>query len=190
MAFYNLSNTSIKFHPVDISRGMSYWPGYIEFDGREFKDDIVIHRYNVESESGPNQYQVELIVKNGEIIKGICTCPRYNEGHNCKHIAAVIFRKGEEIIQKSKTREQITNNILNLFCNDKNKNNIKKELKITISLNFENTYKGLVIFPNIKIGDTRLYSLNNKVRKFFDVYDGIDKELNFGKELTYSKDNY
>lgn len=190
MAFYNLSNTSIKFHPVDISRGMSYWPGYIEFDGREFKDDIVIHRYNVESESGPNQYQVELIVKNGEIIKGICTCPRYNEGHNCKHIAAVIFRKGEEIIQKSKTREQITNNILNLFCNDKNKNNIKKELKITISLDFEDTYKGLVIFPNIKIGDTRLYSLNNKVRKFFDVYDGIDKELNFGKELTYSKDNY
>lgn len=190
MSLYSVQSANIKFHPVDMSRGMSYWPGYIEFEGREFKESIVIHRYEVESESGPNRYQVEVTTENGTITKGTCTCPRYSEANSCKHLAAVIYRKGEEIHEKSKTREQITDNILNLFCSDKNKNTIKKELKLTISLNFEDTYQGLVIFPSIKIGDTKLYSLNNKARKFFDVYDGLTRELNFGKELIYTKDEY
>lgn len=190
MSLYDVRNAGIKFHPVDMSRGMNYWPGYIKFNGREFKDNIVIHKYEVESESGPGNYQVEVTVQNGNITKGICTCPRYSEAQSCKHLAAVLYRNSEEIYRNSKTKDEITDNILNLFCNDKTKNTIKKELKIAISLDFEDTYKGLVVFPTIKVGDTRLYSLNNKVRKFFDVYDGLTRELDFGKELTYTKDNY
>ena len=190
MLFYNLNNLKIKFEPMDRARGMTYWYGYINYKEREYKEDSVISKYEVESERTSDKYKVNITVKNGEITGGSCTCPRYKDGYNCKHIAAVIFRYGNEIIQKSKTKEQITNNILNMFYEEKKPNHIKKELKLTISLAFEEAYNGPVIYPTIKVGDTKLYSLNNKARYFFDVYDGVDKELKFGKDLTYNKDDY
>ena len=33
----NLGNLEIKLHPVDVSRGIQYWPGYIEYNRREQK---------------------------------------------------------------------------------------------------------------------------------------------------------
>lgn len=190
MSYYMLKNSKIQFHPVDLSRGISYWPGYIKFSERKFEEERVINRYKVESESSSKKYNVDVYVENGEITSGTCTCPRYAESKSCKHLAAVIYRNGEDIIKKSKTREQVTNSILNLFYEEIPKNNIKKELKITISLDFEDTYHGTILIPTLKIGDTRLYSLNNKIKSFFEVYDGTYKELKFGKELIYTKDDY
>lgn len=190
MSYYMLKNGKVKFHPVDLSRGVSYWPGYVKFDERKFEEEKVINRYKVESESSSRKYNVDVYVENGELTKGTCNCPRYAEARSCKHLAAVIYRYGEEIIKKSKTREQVTNSILNLFYEETPKNNIKKELKITVSIDFEDTYQGTILMPTIKVGDTRLYSLNNKIKSFFEVYDGLYEELKFGKELIYTKEDY
>lgn len=190
MNLYNFSYTKIKFLPVDKIRGINYWPSYVKFQNREFKEDITINNYQVTSERTNQKYNVNIIVQNNEITNGTCTCQRYKEGYNCKHIAAVIFNNGEEILKKSKTKEQITNNILNMFY-EKNKTTcVKKELKISISLKFEDAYFGPTIYPIVKIGDNKLYNLNNKAKDFFNVYEGKTKELKFGKELTYNKENY
>ena len=35
----NLRNIELPLHPVDISRGMQYWPGYIRYDQKEIKNN-------------------------------------------------------------------------------------------------------------------------------------------------------
>ena len=190
MSFYNLNSSDISFYSIDRIRGINYWPNYIRFKNRIFKEDIIINEYEVESERTSKKYKVDIVVKNGKITGGSCSCPRYKDGYNCKHMAAVIFHDGDEIIKKSKSREQVTNNILNMFYEEKKPNNIKKELKLTISLTFEETYNGPIVYPTIKVGDARLYSLNNKARLFFEVYDGKSEELKFGKDLTYNRNDY
>ena len=190
MSFYNLNSSDISFLPVDRARGISYWPNYIKFKNRIFKEDITINEYEVESERTSDYYSVKVIVKNNKIVDGSCSCFRYKEGYNCKHMAAVIFHDGDEIIRKSKSREQVTNNILNMFCENNKPNHIKKELKIAVSLSFDDTYYGPTVYPNIKVGDTRLYSLNSKAKLFFEVYDGESEELRFGKDLTYNRNDY
>ena len=176
MSFYNLNSSDISFLPVDRARGISYWPNYIKFKNRIFKEDITINEYEVESERTSDYYSVKVIVKNNKIVDGSCSCFRYKEGYNCKHMAAVIFHDGDEIIKKSKSREQVTNNILNMFYEETKPNVIKKELKIAISLSFDDTYYGPTVYPNIKVGDTRLYSLNSKARLFFEAYNGEIEE--------------
>ena len=190
MSFYNLNSSDISFLPVDRARGISYWPNYIKFKNRIFKEDITINEYEVESERTSDYYSVKVIVKNNKIVDGSCSCFRYKEGYNCKHMAAVIFHDGDEIIKKSKSREQVTNNILNMFYEETKPNVIKKELKIAISLSFDDTYYGPTVYPNIKVGDTRLYSLNSKARLFFEAYNGEIEELKFGKDLTYNRNDY
>lgn len=190
MSFYNLRNTKINFNPVDISRGIGYWTSFINFKERKHQDDTVISKYKVESESTSKKYNVNIYVEDGKITRGDCDCPRYSKMRSCKHLAAVIFNYGEEIIKNSKTKEQAINNILNSFYEELPKNRIKKELKITISLHFEENYNEIVLMPTFKIGNNKLYNLNNKIRNFLNVYEGNEKEIEFGKELTYNKEDY
>ena len=81
----------------------------------------------------------------------------------------------------SLSNEQVSEDILAIYYKpDEEKRTIKKELKLSIFLRFADTRYGSVIIPQIKIGYDKLYSLNNKIRKFYDVYEGNDDELFFG----------
>ena len=186
--------SDIKIHPLELTRGINYYSRYIEFKDKVVKNNVIIHHYNVESETTYKIYQVKIKVINKKIVEGKCTCSRYQETHSCKHLAAVIYQRGAEIRKHSLTKEEITADILSYFTNTTSpKNTIKKELKITISLEFaEERYNrgGIQILPTYKIGDQKLYVLNKKISKFFDVYEGKEKELVFGKDLVYNKENY
>jgi len=189
MTRLDLNNLPIKLHPVDFNRGMQYWQGYINFDKKVIKNDIITQIYKVESETSYDYYYVKVSVENGKVTTGSCTCPRYDEAHSCKHLAAVIIRKYAEILKNSLTKQEVTENILSLFYEpNETKRNIKKEIKLTINLTFQDTNRGPLLIPQIKIGTNKLYSLNNKVKKFYEVYDNEVEELVFGKEFTYNKD--
>lgn len=191
MEYYNLDKTRVKFQNIDAARGMNYWNGYIKYKSKEYKNDAVINIYDVESETHYYKYyNVKVTVKNSEIIEGSCDCPRYKDEHSCKHLASVIFRRGYEIIKNSRSKEQVVDDILNIFAIEKSKNKIKKELKLTISVSFEKDYYGTVLIPLIKIGETKLYSFNNKLKGFFSVYNNEIKEFSFGKDFVYSKEHY
>lgn len=185
----NLRNIELPLHPVDISRGMQYWPGYIRYDQKEIKNNKIVQVYSVESETRYDFYTVKIYVEASKIIAGTCTCMRFEEAHSCKHVAAVLLRKHDEILKNSLTNEQVTENILSMFYKpNTEKRAVKKELKLTLNLTFEDTNSGPLITPQIKIGIDKMYSFNIKVKKFYDVYDGYNDELVFGKAFTYSKD--
>ncbi len=185
----NINNLPIRVHPIDLARGMQYWPGYIKYKKKEIQDKKIIQVYDVESETSYNHYDVRILVNEGKITQGTCTCMRYKDNHSCKHVVAVLIRKTDEILKKSLTNEQVTENILSLFYKpEEEKHAIKKELKLTINLTFQDTNRGPIIIPQIKIGTDKLYSLNTKLKKFYDVYNDESKELVFGKNFTYNKD--
>lgn len=176
-------------HPVDINRGYRYWSEYIEYEGKEAFGNRVFQIYNVESETSYDKYKVRIELKEGKLINGTCTCMRYEEANSCKHLAAVLLQKYDEIERLSLTKEQIAENILDLFYNpSEEKHNLKKEIKINISLSFMNNRDESVLMPTIKIGTDKMYNLNNKLKKFYNVYDDEDETLEFGKGFTYSKD--
>lgn len=186
-----INKIPIKIQTSDLSKGIQYWSDYIEYEGRWVKDKILYHKYEVESESSCNYYDVLIGVYKGKIISGTCTCFRYESAESCKHLAAVLYKRYEEIMNNSLSEEELSVNILNYFYKPKNTNrNVKKELKLNIELRFDDTRFGSIITPYVKIGFDKLYSLNNKLSKFYDVYEDVYDELVFGKNFVYNKENY
>lgn len=186
------SSININFFPVDAIRGKSYWKGYIAFRKKEINRDekYSINRYDVESESSDTIYHVNIIIEKGTITKATCSCPRYNNGYNCKHIAAVLYNYGDEMIKKAKTPEVSSLQILNMFYEKDKPKKIKKELNLAINLSIKNSNNNTTIYPNIKIGTNKLYTLNNRFKNFYSVYNGEDNDLVFGKDLAYNCNDY
>ena len=184
-------NLNEFLEPIDIHRGNMYWLGYIKYNRKEIDGDRITHVYKVESESSPSIYDVRITLNKGKLERPTCTCIRYQDARSCKHVAAVLIRKYEEIKRKSLSNAQLSEQILSLFYDQTEKTRkVKKELKLTIDLSFEMNYHGTILIPNIKIGYNKMYNFNNKARKFYEVYDGEIDELNFGKEFTYNKEEY
>ena len=78
------------FAPHILDRGEAYWlSGAVESLRRE--GDIVYAEV-----SGTELYDVELELRNGELVDGYCSCPYAEEGDYCKHMAAVLFRLTDE----------------------------------------------------------------------------------------------
>ena len=190
---YRLSNVELNelLEPIDVYKGSRYWSNYVRFYDRENEGDKVTHIYKVRSESSSSYYDVVITLNKGKIVRTTCDCMRYQSANSCKHIAAVLINKYDEIMRKSISKALLSEQILSLFYNKDDKvRKIKKELKLTIDLSFDNDYYGTILVPNIKIGYNKMYNFNNKFHKFYEVYDGIINEYNFGKEFTYSKDEY
>ena len=185
-------NELLRFcHQIDISRGINYYEEYIKYYGKRIRDGRTFQIYEVESERTYDKYLVKIELVGNRICDTSCGCIKYEETRSCKHIAAVLLKRYDEIMQMSLTEEEISENILSLFYKQKDKKHtLKKELKLDITLVFENRHNETILTPKIKIGTDKLYGLNNKIRKFFDVYDNDEEELFFGKNLTYNKNNY
>ena len=116
---------------------------------------------------------------------------RFYDAGSCKHIAAVLIQRYDEMMKKSLTNEQISEQILSLFYNKNDQTRkIKKELKLEIDLSFDTRYYETYLIPKIKIGYDKMYNFNSKCRKFYEVYDEITNELTFGKGFTYTKGEY
>ena len=180
---YNLLNR------IDIERGESYYKGYIKYMGCDEKNDIATHSFLVESERTYDHYDVEVIVKDNHIVDQSCDCPQHNIYGSCKHVAACILNYQDDIYQISKEEKefQISKYILDEFYHPSKKSDIhlKKQLSLEIELTFKDGYQPSVSMA-FKIGEKRLYNLNNKMSKFLTTYEEGEGEVVFGKNFTYN----
>lgn len=85
MEWYNL----FKSHILD--RGAQYHQdGYVSsFNMTEQGITAVVE--------GTKKYHVDIELDGENVIDMICDCPYAEDGHNCKHMAAVLFRFEEEL---------------------------------------------------------------------------------------------
>lgn len=47
---------------------------------------------------GTEDYEVDIDIEKGQICEMYCTCPYADDGHYCKHIAAVLYELEEQNI--------------------------------------------------------------------------------------------
>ncbi len=177
----------------DYQKGRSYYSGYINYVGKNFNLlNGVQYNFNVESETSYRIYNCCIETTNNEITKIKCTCPQYNNYHHCKHIAAVLCNYIDDILSNKNNQNNdeyfinVSENILNQFYTPKQVGKVKKQLKLEVELILRNSYfYGSYIEVKLKIGEDKLYSLNNKINLFTNAYIKKDSQAIFGKNFTY-----
>ena len=167
----------------DYIKGRRFPSYYIRLYKRQIRNDEIILLYNVESENTYKQYDVAVVTSNHEIIGHSCTCPRYEEAHSCKHVAAVLINNYKDIVRFTSNDliKNISASIINSFDELDNKGTIKEEIGLEVELN-PGGYQSNV---TIKIGKEKKYVLKNKIRYFLDAYNTNSGTVEFGKNFIY-----
>ncbi len=73
------------FAPHILSRGQAYYES--ELVALDAMDEHSIEA----SVEGTDTYSVEILLRNGRVVRMDCDCPYAADGNNCKHMAAVLF---------------------------------------------------------------------------------------------------
>ena len=172
-------------------KGKNY-NGYINYNYyEEGENGEVIHYFTVRSErSYRDYYEVKIHYKKKEISNYDCTCMQFQSWGTCKHIAACLIHYKDEIftLDPEEKKLLLSKQILDEFYNPKAKIEIhlKKQLQLEVELEFQENYYDTSVGINFKIGENKLYSLNNKITSFMDVYEEKEGEIVFGKNFTYN----
>ena len=177
----------------DYNKGLSYPKYYLEYT-EHYKELLTnIHLFEVESERNYDSYEVEIREKKQKIIHTHCTCPQYRISGSCKHIAACLIEYKDYIfsVDHETRKVQISKSILEEFYVPTTQEiKLKKQLNISVELEFINRGYDTTVYINLKIGNEHLYNLNNKLNKFLDIYNEKEGTLEFGKKLTYNPKEY
>ena len=167
----------------DYIKGRRFPSYYIRLYKRQIRDDEILLLYKVESERTYKQYDVVVATSNHELTGHSCTCPRYEEAHSCKHVAAVLINNYKDIVRFTSEDliKNISASIINSFDELDNKGTIKEEIGLEVELN-PGGYQSNV---TIKIGKEKKYVLKNKIRYFLDAYNTNSGTVEFGKNFIY-----
>lgn len=176
-------------------KGVNYNPTFITYNYEVDDEDkqIQTHYFSVRSMSHYEYYDVEIIIQDNKIIESNCNCPQFESWGRCKHVATCLINYREQLvyIDPKEKKLLISKQILKEFYRPKEKNKLqlKKQLFLEVELEFHDNYYRSCVYLNFKIGESKLYSLNNKLSRFLDCYEE-DEPLEFGKNFTYHPSNH
>lgn len=145
-----------------------------------------IFKYMIQELNQKAIYHVELILKNRELISLNCNCGK----DKCEHIAAVLIKHQDELFpdlvynnNKVTNDLNISQKIINQLYSEKNIE--KKILTLEIDLKFiSSLYSKTGLLVSLKVGQQKLYSLNNKLYSFFNAYYN-HQNIVFSKYFEY-----
>lgn len=194
-----ITNTNFRAfaHTNDIVKGKIYDKESISLiEQKDISDETKYYHFEVDSNNKNTYYDVSVYIENeNNIVRTLCDCNDFRIKRSCEHIAAVFYHNYEMFFNKSITNiSKITNELLKSFLPTEGL--IKKELNVTLALNFTTEfnkyfygdYKKLNV--RVSVGDKKLYVLGNHVNQFKRVYESQSGEVYFGKEFTYNPINY
>lgn len=146
------------------------------------RNDLV-HIFKVNSKKYYYYYDVNLIVRDNEIISYFCECKQFFNYHTCKHVAACLLNYSHIMFKEPPSPFEISNDILSLFYNkDIVSNKIKEVMGIDIELDFSNSKTTFKLFVGIK----RKYVINSQIKFEGFVNSYLNKEeYYFGTNFTY-----
>ena len=169
-----------EFSDIILERGYDY---YME----DRVNIIKFTRSNVSAfVRGYDNYDVEIKLSNGEISSMYCNCPYAQEGHNCKHMAAVLYEieddldNDEEIAcEPNEAIVELINNqsidVLRKFVISVTTNNNDYIQKFKLMTKQPLTNKDIIYYENI---------IKNIKKRYLNAYsyeidiDGLGDELN------------
>lgn len=176
------------------TKGMRYPKHYVKYIDSYEEIGTHIHHFDVESERSYNFYNVEIREKRRKIVSTECSCPQYNTIGICKHIAACLLQYKDDIfiIDQEEKNLNISKGILEEFYQAPSNNHIKikKQLTLSVELEFCDSYYESGVYLKFKIGEEKLYNLNNKLNYFLMTYENKMQTVEFGKNFIYDPNHY
>ena len=155
---------------------------------RRLQDDIILWNFSVQSTRYYMYYRINIFTEFDKILKYSCNCPQFERAHTCKHIAACILEYGDQMLKEKPSEFDVSKEILELFYNDNGiKNNIKEELKLDITFDFDRSN----ISFSIGVGVKKTYIIKNE-SKFNDFMDSYrdNETYTFGVNFTYDPNKH
>ena len=136
------TNISGFVRSSDILKGKNYDKDKINMmeqkENLDFRGNVDYYHFQIDSESKNTYYDVSIVIRDKKtIVRTLCDCKQYRATNSCKHIAAAFYNYYPLLFDiTNNDMESISNNILDRFMNS-NKNIIKKELNISLTINIE-----------------------------------------------------
>lgn len=179
---------------MDFIKGRAYPKRYVDYVDSYKERDTNVHYFLVESERTYDQYEVYIKEKNHRIVDKTCTCPQYSSYKSCKHIAACLIHCKDEIlpINQEEKNLRLSKQILERFYQAPKRKgmNLKKQIFLDVELEFHSGYYDNSVTVRFKVGETKLYSLNNKLSQFISAYINKNLTVDFGKNFTYDPNSH
>lgn len=167
-------------------RGRTYPFHNIEFIKETKNKSARVFNFEVEDKYKYRIYNVKIETEKGNISNAMCSCSAPNS-KVCDHIAASLVFYCDDIfaLTKEEIRVLLSKKILDDFADitKTGVGKVKKQLNLSVGLEFN--YPNNQTSLKLKIGETKLYSLNNKLSSFIDIFKNREGELYFGKDFTY-----
>ena len=144
------------------------------------KNDLV-HIFKVNSQHMYYYYDVNIITRGDEVISYYCECPKFHNYNTCKHVAACLINYGNLILNNPLSDLDISNNILNIFKNER-LGGIRKKVGIDIELDFNSSVPTFKIYIGLK----KKYIINRE-SKFESFMKAIinNEAYSFGVNFTF-----
>ena len=93
------------FRPHILERGLGYYEDGL-VTGFEYSDNEIMAQV-----AGSDTYDVQIELDGEDVLDMYCSCPYAADGHNCKHMAAVLFRFEEELEARDTQTERESDDI-------------------------------------------------------------------------------
>ncbi len=190
--------------PDAFIKGLNYNSADVKFDNVEDDGFIRTCYFDVHSERTSEVYSVmiEYNYDDEKFLDFDCDCLQFEKVGMCKHVGASLLKYSDEIIYGldcanslnedgiSSYQLRASKDILDFFYKPKS-NKIRKRLRVQLILHGNNSYYyGSSLWLGFKVGEDRLYSLNNKFANFMNAYDD-NEDYKLAVKFTYSpKEHY
>lgn len=173
-------------------KGRNYFPFYVRYIGDSQTKEETLYFFRVNSEREPINYSVKILMRDKEIVESTCTCPQYGIEGCCKHIAASLYNYREELfpISEEEKKLMLSKSLLEEMYSNRaiRKPGVRKQVHIDVCVEFISHSSEMKL--KLRIGESKLYSLNSKITTFLNAYKD-NRECQLGKDFTYSPDlNY
>ena len=181
-----------KINRTDIQKANKIDKNLVKYRGSVQTIQGTKHIFLVKSQTFYTYYTSYILIKNNNIEDVDCNCIQFQNFGSCKHLAACFKYYSTELFgKKKKTIEELSNILLDKYFSD-NKPTIKKEIKLNININPQESYfyddKQIIFEFKITIGTNKMYSLNSHFSSFKNAYQ-YNMEYKFGKEFIYNPEN-
>ena len=181
-----------KINRTDIQKANKIDKNLVKYRGSVQTIQGTKHIFLVKSQTFYTYYAAYILIKNNNIEDVDCNCIQFQNFGSCKHLAACFKYYSTELFgKKKKTIEELSNILLDKYFSD-NKPTIKKEIKLNININPQESYfyddKQIIFEFKITIGTNKMYSLNSHFSSFKNAYQ-YNMEYKFGKEFIYNPEN-
>lgn len=177
-------------------KGMNYDASSVKLLRLDYDDFYNTGYFSVGSERTNKKYHVmvEVYTEDKVFSDYDCSCPQFEIEGMCKHVSACMLKYHSELFASDSCVSledynlRRSKDIIDSFYKPKN-NNIRKKLNLEVTVDKYSSWNGSGITVKLRIGETRLYSLNGKLGNFLEAYAN-ERVYKLATKFTYDAREY